>query len=41
MKSGWLWLLRALVALLLLAVFSLYLRPDFTRSLADLFWSCL
>ncbi len=26
---------------LLLGVFWLYLRPDFTRDLADLAWSCL
>lgn len=27
--------------LVMLGVFSLYLRPDFMRDLADLVWSCL
>lgn len=41
MKAGTRWLLRALALLVLMAVFSLYLRPDFMRDLADLAWSCL
>ena len=40
MKAGTRRLLRALALLVLMAVFSLYLRPDFMRDLADLAWSC-
>lgn len=41
MRTGTRWLLRVLAVLVLLAVFSLYLRPAFMRDLADLVWSCL
>ncbi len=34
-------MLRGIGLLVLLGVFSLYLRPAFMRDLADLMWSCL
>lgn len=34
-------LLWSISLLVLLGVFSLYLRPAFMRDLADLLWSCL
>jgi hypothetical protein len=34
-------LLWGLVLLVLLGVFSLYLRPEFMRDLSDLVWACL
>lgn len=40
--TPWLRVLLWSVSLLaLLGVFSLYLRPDFVRDMADLIWSCL
>ena len=35
------WLLRLALLALLLAVFSMYMQPDFLLTLADQLWSCL
>jgi hypothetical protein len=34
------WLAAVAAVLVLLAVFALYLRPDFMLSLADQIWAC-
>ena len=34
------WLAAAAAVLVLLAVFALYLRPDFMLTLADQIWAC-
>lgn len=40
--AGWAgWLVGLVVLALLLAVFGLYMRPDFLLTLADQLWSCL
>lgn len=40
MKQGYKALLYAGALILLLAVFSLYTRPDFLLKLADQIWAC-
>lgn len=34
------WLLRSTALLALLAVFGLYLEPEFMRTMADQIWAC-